>query len=166
MRNIELKARLKDIEAARGIARELATSIPGVQEQIDTYFHCPQGRLKLREIVGITSQLVWYARSDEKEPKASDYHLTTVDRPEKMKKILASAMGIRAVVKKRREIFLIDYVRVHLDEVEGLGTFLEFEAVLGPDHSDADGHAALEKLREKFSITPADLLPCSYGEMV
>jgi len=45
MRNIEIKARLHDLPAARRVAEKLATRRVGVQEQIDTYFRCANGRL-------------------------------------------------------------------------------------------------------------------------
>jgi predicted adenylyl cyclase CyaB len=166
MRNIELKARLADLPAARRIAQQIATKRLGVQQQVDTYFHCHNGRLKLRQIDGLSAQLVWYARPDQHGPKASDYRLVPVANPETLKAALAAALGVCGVVRKRREVFLVDNVRVHLDEVEGLGSFLEFEAVLGPHVDDQAGHAQLAGLIERFSIAPGDLVPRSYGEMI
>jgi predicted adenylyl cyclase CyaB len=165
LRNIELKARLHDLAAARAVAESVATKRLGVQHQVDTYFHCPQGRLKLRQIDGLSAQLVWYARPDEQGPKPSDYRLVPVSNPETLKASLAAALGVRGLVEKRREIFLVENVRVHLDEVVGLGQFLEFEAVLGVNLSDADGHAQLDRLMATFGIQPDDLLSGSYGEM-
>jgi adenylate cyclase, class 2 len=166
VRNIELKARLRDPQAARATALAAATKRLGVQHQVDTYFHCRQGRLKLRQIDGLSAQLVWYARPDDLGPKASDYRLVPVSNPETLKAALSAALGVRGIVEKRREIFLVDNVRIHLDEVVGLGRFLEFEAVLGPGVDDATGRCQLERLREQFGITPDDLLAGSYAEMV
>jgi adenylate cyclase class 2 len=165
MRNIELKARLDDWDRAREIARRLATEYPGVERQVDTYFNCPRGRLKLREIQGRTAQLIWYSRADQSNSKPSDYYLAPVADPKKIKDILASAFGITAIVDKRREIFLAENVRIHLDEVAGLGQFIEFEAVLGPEADEASGYAALQDLKERFSIPDSALLGGSYGEM-
>ena len=165
MRNIELKTRLRDPAAARAVAEAVATSRLGVQHQVDTYFHCHNGRLKLRQIDGLSAQLVWYARPDEQGPKASDYRLVPVSNPETLKAALTAALGVRGVVEKRREVFLVDNVRIHLDDVVGLGHFLEFEAVLGAHHTDAHGHAQLDRLMQQFDIQPADLLEGSYGEM-
>jgi predicted adenylyl cyclase CyaB len=166
MRNIELKARLADLVAARQIAQRLATKRLGTQHQVDTYFHCRAGRLKLREIDGLSSQLVWYARPDEQGPKASDYRLVPVSNPKTLKGALEAALGVRGVVEKRREVFLYHNVRIHLDEVTHLGQFLEFEAVLGPQVDDQTGHAQLDELTREFAIQPADLLSGSYGEMI
>ncbi len=166
MRNIELKARLSDLEAARELARSIATKQLGTQDQTDTYFHCPNGRLKLRQIEHSPAELVWYCRPDQEGPKASDYRLVPVTNPETLKAALSDAYGIWCVVRKRREIYLFHNVRIHLDEVESLGTFLEFEAVLGPEVDDERGLAQLIDLRERFSILDADLLAVSYSDLL
>ena len=166
MRNIELKARLADLPAARKIARAIATGRPGVQHQVDSYFHCRDGRLKLRQIDGLSAELIWYARRDEDGPKPSDYVVVPVSNPETLKAALSAALGIRGIVEKRREIFLWHNVRIHLDTVSDLGSFLEFEAVLGPNVDDRTGRAQVDELAEKFSIAPADLLSGSYADMI
>jgi len=165
VQNVELKARLKDLAAARRVAAELATKRLGTEHQIDTYFHCRAGRLKLRQINGLHAHLIWYDRADEHGPKASNYRLVPVSNPETLKGALAAALGIRTVVDKRREIYLWHNVRIHLDEVVGLGTFLEFEAVLGPEKDEAAGRAQVDSLIARFGLQPADLLSGSYGEM-
>jgi len=165
LRNIELKARLADLEAARKTAEALATKRLGVQHQIDTYFHCRRGRLKLRQINGLSAELVWYARPDEPGPKASDYLQVPVSNPETLKAALSAGLGVRAIVDKRREIFLWHNVRIHLDQVAGLGTFLELESVLGPTVSEDRGRAQLDELLGQFGVRADDLLTGSYGEM-
>jgi adenylate cyclase, class 2 len=166
MRNIELKARLADYGAAQRVASAIATMRLGEQHQVDTYFHCRNGRLKLRQIDGLRAELVWYARADQQGPKPSDYQLVPLSNPETLKAALTAALGVRAVVEKRREIFLYHNVRIHLDDVVGLGRFLEFEAVLGPEVDEGAGRALIDSLMRHFAITPADLLANSYGEMV
>jgi adenylate cyclase len=165
MQNIELKARLADYDAAFRVASAIATKRLGTQHQIDTYFHCQHGRLKLRQIDGLRAELVWYARPDQEGPKTSEYQLVPLSNPETLKAALAAALGIRTIVEKRREIFLYHNVRIHLDDVVGLGRFLEFEAVLGPDVDQAAGLAQLDSLIRHFAVSPADLLANSYGEM-
>jgi adenylate cyclase, class 2 len=165
MRNLELKARLNDFAAAREMALSLSTDYVGIQIQTDTYFNSPQGRLKLREIENLASQLIWYDRPDEANLKTSNYFLVPTDSPEDMKSLLAAACGIHVTVKKRREIFMVRNVRIHLDQVEGLGDFLEFEAVLSPETDEETSRTLLDFLREKFVITDDSLLPGSYGEL-
>ena len=166
MRNIELKARLADYAAAQQVAAAIATKRLGTQHQIDTYFDCRHGRLKLRQIDGLRAELVWYARADQEGPRASDYQVVPLQNPETLKGALAAALGIRTVVEKRREIFLYHNVRIHLDDVAGLGHFIEFEAVLGAEADEAAGLALIDSLMRHFAISPADLLANSYGEMV
>jgi adenylate cyclase, class 2 len=166
LRNIELKARLGDLESARRVAGRIATERIGIEEQVDTYFDCRHGRLKLRQIDNLSAQLVGYARADRPEPKASDYQLVPIADPEALEAALSATLGVRCVVRKRREIFLYHNVRIHLDEVAGLGTFLEFEAVLGPDIDDSTGRAQLQELTSIFALDPADFLSGSYADML
>jgi predicted adenylyl cyclase CyaB len=166
MRNIELKARLHDLPSARRAAERLATQRLGVQEQIDTYFRCTTGRLKLRQIGGQAAVLIWYARPSDPRPKASDYYLVPAAEPESLLATLRAAVGIVNVVRKRREIYLWQNVRIHLDDVEGLGQFLEFEAVLSPEIDETAGRRQLETLTAEFNIRPADLLAGSYTDMI
>jgi predicted adenylyl cyclase CyaB len=166
VQNVELKARIRDLPTARRIAERLATDYLGWQHQIDTYFRCPRGRLKLREIEGQQAQLVGYQRPDETGPKLSDYRLTTVTESESLKETLAAALDVLVVVDKRREIFLYQNVRIHLDEVIDLGRFLEFEAVLSDQVDQAQGEAQLAFLRAEFAIDPDDLLAVSYADLL
>jgi predicted adenylyl cyclase CyaB len=165
-RNIELKARLSDPSAAQAIAAQLCNGQFETQRQTDTYFHCPSGRLKLREINGREAQLVWYQRPDQSAAKGSDYLLVPVAEPALLHAALSGALGVRGVVRKTRRVYLYQNVRIHLDEVEGLGSFLEFEAVLDDGMSDEAGHAQLAQLRREFGLSETDLLAGSYGDML
>ena len=169
MKNIEIKARVDDPAAVRAIALELAPRGPQqdiVQE--DTYFHVPAGRLKLRVEQGpdADSRLVFYQRPDTPGPKASDYDMASVSDPDATKKLLDAALGVAVVVRKRREIFLYKNVRIHLDEVQGLGSFMEFEAVMGPDTPEDMGEPLVRKLLKRFNIAEPDLIAGSYSDML
>lgn len=165
-RNIELKARFGELARGHEAAQRLGAVRQADQHQIDTYFHCTRGRLKLREIVGGESQLIAYARPDHAEAKASDYILVAIPQPAALKEALAQAQGQWLVVDKKRAIYLWENVRIHLDEVAGLGNFLEFEAVLGEGHTDEQGHAQLRYLSGAFGVTAADLLTGSYSDLL
>jgi len=168
-RNIELKARLASLEAARVVAARIATQQLGRMRQVDTYFACARGRLKLREIEsdGSTSaELIWYERPDRAGPKTSDYRRAQVADPAELKVALTSALGLRTVVDKRREVYLWDNVRIHLDQVERLGTFLEFEAVVNRRDEQEAADGQLSWLREQFSLAEADLVTGSYADLV
>ncbi len=164
-KNIELKARLPDPSAARTVAEAITTKRIGMQHQIDTYFRCRDGRLKLRQIDGLSAVLIWYCRADTPDPSCSDYELVPVANPETLKAALTAALGVCAVVEKRREIFFYHNVRIHLDEVVALGHFLEFEAVLGSESDEDAGRGQLAFLAEQFAVEPRNLLARSYGDM-
>ena len=171
-RNIELKARLTSLEDARSVCGELA-EFSGIERQVDTYFQCRHGRLKLRErrleaqpAAPSDDQLVWYLRPDDDAVRASDYLLLPVNDSAALKSVLAAALGVLVVVEKRREIFLYRNVRIHLDRVEQLGDFLEFEAVLGPGDDDAAGAELVRDLARRFAISPAMLIEGSYSDLL
>lgn len=164
--NVELKARLRDLDFAREIAEKIATERADPQRQVDTYFECREGRLKLREINSNVAQLIGYRRPDENDPKVSDYCLIEVTQPAAVKRALSAALGIHVVVEKNREIYFYENVRIHLDRVSDLGEFLEFEAVLSPEDDETAGREKISLLQEKFQIAKADLLAESYADML
>jgi predicted adenylyl cyclase CyaB len=169
-RNLEMKARIASLETARSKAEAVCTAYLGVQQQTDTYFRCPHGRLKLREIEepnsGRQCQLIWYLRPDQQSFKQSEYHLVSVADATGLKAALAAALGVRHIVSKRREIFLHENVRIHLDQVRGLGEFLELEAVMSATEHERDSPARLAQLVRHFGILPEEWLPASYVDLL
>jgi predicted adenylyl cyclase CyaB len=164
--NVELKARLPSLDAAREIAQSLATDQLPDQRQVDTYFRCHQGRLKLREIDGAPAQLISYQRPDTTAAKPSRYYLIDVPDPATMLQGLTEALGILVRVEKYRQIYFYKNVRIHLDQVQRLGTFLEFEAVLEREEQIEQGEAVLARLQAQFTIRGEDLLTSSYSDML
>ncbi len=164
MPNIEIKARYRDLDKARRIARQHQTQYVGILRQTDTYFKTNAGRLKLREFGAGPAQLIPYQKAYQTSPMRSDYALLPVTNPELVKQLFGALLGIEFVVDKRREVFLVDNVRVHLDQVAGLGNFVEFEAVFTEDTPAARAleTARVEQLMAVFEISAADLLDQSY----
>jgi adenylate cyclase class IV len=168
-RNIELKARCADLGRARDAARAVGATFTGVLDQCDTYFAVPNGRLKLRQTAGSPgggAELIAYARPDGIHSRASDYRLVRVDDPDGLREALAAALGVRGVVRKRRELWMFQNARIHLDQVERLGTFVEFEAVMAEGDTDAAGHRPLELLRAALWVEPGDLVGKSYSDLL
>ena len=164
MPNIEIKVRYPDLEKARRIAQALQTQYVGVLDQTDTYFKTNTGRLKLREFGSGPAQLIPYQKSYAAAPSRSDYALMTVEDPALVKRLFGLLLGIEFVVAKHREVFLIENVRIHLDEVAGLGNFVEFEAVFTTDTHQARAleTSKVERLMELFEIKASDLMTQSY----
>ena len=164
MRNIELKAHLRDRAFALDVCQRLGASSCGDIHQRDTYFRVPKGRLKLRESDPGDDYLVFYHRPDVAGPKGCDYSIEVVNRS--LRGILMEALGVLAIVEKKRTLFLWKNVRIHLDEVTDLGSFIEFEAVLSDGYDEADGHSKIAFLQHEFGIAPSDLLETSYLDIM
>jgi len=161
--NLELKARCADLALARERARALATRWLGLDRQVDTYFKTAHGRFKLRESSLSGAQLVPYLRPDAAAARRSDYVVIPLPDPERTKRLLAELLGVHRVVRKQREVALFENVRIHLDRVEGLGDFLELEAVWDGDGAgEAEQRRKVAFLRERLAIRDADLVAASY----
>lgn len=164
-RNVELKARLANLQAAREIARTLAGPRQAVLEQVDTYFCCPQGRLKLREIRGTAAELIWYDRPDQQATTLSRFLIAPVNDSVPLRAVLQAAYPVEVEVRKRRELHLWENVRIHLDQVDQLGDFLEFEAVLAEGAEEAPEHHRLAELADAFGLADADRVDVGYREL-
>ena len=164
--NIEFKATTRRLAELEALLQQYDPLYMGEDHQVDTYFNIPSGRLKLRE-GNIENALIHYEREDTAGAKASHvllYH----HKPDKaLKEILIKTLGIKAVVDKRRKIYFIDNVKFHFDTVDGLGTFVEVEAI------DKDGTIGKEKLQSQcdkysalFGIAAVDYCSVSYSDMI
>jgi adenylate cyclase class IV len=166
-RNIELKVRCADLAHAARATEQLGAKRQGVLEQLDTYFHCRHGRLKLRETAGdADAQLIWYARPDSTDFRGSDYYVLPISRPLETRLALSSALGVRGEVRKRRELYLWHNVRIHLDDVAALGTFVEFEAVMRKGEGDEPSLDRLATLSRALEIRDADRIAVSYSDLL
>lgn len=132
--------------------------------QIDSYFNLPEGRLKLRQSEPGGDELIFYRRPDVVNAKESDYSI--VEAHSGLLTLLSDALGVKTVVRKTRSVWLWDGVRIHLDRVEGLGDFIEFEAVLSADRGGKWGRGQISSLRRAFEIPDEDLLTSSYQDMI
>ena len=165
-RNIELKAKCADLLAAREASMKIGAQPQGVLVQTDTYFHVATGRLKLREIENGRAELIWYARANETAFRASDYIVSPVLDVPSMLTALTKALGVRGVVKKTRDLLLYHNVRIHLDEVQYLGTFIEFEAVISDFDDEAVSRDRLIILTKALAISDDDRIAVSYSDLM
>ena len=129
-RNIEIKARVPDPAELRRRATALTDTPAELIPQEDTFFHVPQGRLKLRVITPDHGQLIYYRRPDAAGPNQSDYHIAVTADPQTLKNVLARSLGVRGVVNKQRWLYLFGPTRIHLDRAD-----LHFvrNAILSPE---------------------------------
>ena len=166
-RNVEIKAKVDDLAAVRAEAQRLADEGFVILKQEDTFFQCERGRLKLRRLEeSAEAELIYYERPDAAGPRESRYLVHRTSAPHGLCAALSAALGVVGVVRKRRTLYLIGPTRVHLDEVEGLGDFVELEVVLQPDQDVSDGVATAEDLMQKLGIRPTQLIDKAYIDLL
>jgi predicted adenylyl cyclase CyaB len=164
--NVEIKAKCTNAEIIRACLRNNGAEFKGTDLQIDTYFYVSNGRLKLRE-GNIENNLIYYERHNQAGPKSSDFILTKIPDAKNLKESLSKANGIKTVVKKKREIYYIRNVKFHIDEVEGLGAFVEIEAGnIKADLSKSELQQQCEFYMSAFGIEAKDLIEVSYSDMI
>jgi predicted adenylyl cyclase CyaB len=165
---VELKAKVDDLATFRNRLIQFGAEQVGVFRQIDTYYDVPKGRLKLREVEGKTdAELIYYERENVAEPKRSTVFILAIPKPQVFKQILERILKIKTVVDKVREIYLYEDIQVHLDIVEGLGSFIEFERITSKNlEQQKEDMLKLEKLKEKLNIRPENLERLSYSDLI
>jgi homotetrameric cytidine deaminase len=165
--NIELKARDADPGATAARCVALRAEGRGVLVQRDTYFTARTGRLKLREHEGAGAELIAYRRPDAAEPEQSAFIIAPAGEPVALREALDAALGTVVVVVKRRRLWMWENVRIHLDDVEGLGTFIELEALVGPGLNEpAQARAKVARLRAELRIEDEALVVAGYGDLL
>ncbi|MCM0756129.1 class IV adenylate cyclase [Desulfovibrio aminophilus] len=165
-RNIEIKARVADIASVEPLAAALADQGPFEIDQDDTFFACPNGRLKLRVLAENDGQLIFYRRADSAGPKESFYVISATSEPDTLRETLALAYGPAGRVRKRRTLYLAGRTRIHLDRVEGLGEFLELEVVLAEGEALETGLAEAHGLMARLGVEPGQLLEGAYVDLL
>ncbi len=168
MRNVEFKAELREPKIARAVARSLGATLVATLDQTDTYFRVVSGRLKRRESL-IDGQpepveYIRYERDDRSPPRISTFQIMSEE--EFRERFGALPMPEWVIVRKRREVFMLDNVRIHLDSVEGLGWFIEFEALVTRRHNVARAHETIAMLRREFAPIMGEPLSGSYSDLL
>ena len=164
--NIEIKAGVADLARVRALAERLDVRERFRLRQTDTFFHAPLGRLKLREFADGSAELIGYDRPDTAGPKHSRYRKVSVAEPGALTAALALTLGVRGVVRKERDVLIVGQTRIHLDEVEGLGSFVELEVVMERGQSHADGDRIARRLLDALEVSDADLISCAYIDLL
>lgn len=164
--NIEVKAVVRNFLEVRSRAEALSDRPLEVISQEDTFFNVEHGRLKLRKLAANQGQLIYYERPDQGGPKRSDYSIAETFDPEALKKVLGLANGIRGVVRKTRYLYMVGQTRIHLDDVDGLGQYLELEVVMQNGQTDLEGQRIAIRLMQKLGIQEEDLVEEAYMDLI
>ncbi|MGV2904996.1 class IV adenylate cyclase [Achromobacter sp. AGC25] len=165
-RNVEIKAQVDSLAAIEPLAAALSGQEPVFIAQDDTFFTCTHGRLKLRAFADGTGELIFYQRADDTGPKESFYVISPTDSPSTLRDALTLAYGAIGRVKKQRTVFMAGRTRLHLDNVEGLGEFLELEVVLRDGESAEAGMEEARTLMQSLGVAPTQLLSGAYLDLL
>jgi predicted adenylyl cyclase CyaB len=165
--NIEIKAKCFHPEKVEAFLFENGARFIGIDSQKDTYFNVPEGRLKLRQ-GNIENNLIFYNRNNESGPKQSNFSLLPIENGIDTETFLMKVLGVKIVVEKQRKIFFIENVKFHLDEVKGLGSFVEIEAGNKnyPEKTVDELKQQCDYYVKAFEIKDDDLLSESYSDML
>jgi len=164
--NIEIKARARNPARLQAMAAVLSGAPGTLLYQEDTFFRTPHGRLKLRMFSSTQGELIYYERDDTSGPKPSHYTVVPTSDPEALKALLTVALGVRGVIRKQRLLYRIGQTRVHLDDVEALGTFVELEWVMSLGQPLAEGTRIVAELMQQFEIADTDLVRSAYIDLL
>ncbi len=165
-RNLEIKARIADLSAARLVVERLGARDAHTVDQVDQYYQLDgDTRVKLRTFGDGHAELIHYRRPEVGGVRTSDYEVTPV-RDEATRTRLVPKSRPVVVVRKRREVHMLDNVRIHLDTVEILGTFLELEAVVDATHDEAECARQIDAIAAALGLGDADLIRASYADLV
>jgi predicted adenylyl cyclase CyaB len=165
-RNIEIKARIASVSSLVPIVANLVPDPPVLLVQDDTFFRCDNGRIKLRAFSETSGELIFYRRADNAGPKESFYVRAPTQDPQSLKDSLTLAYGVIGQIRKTRRIYLSGRTRIHLDEVENLGDFLELEVVLADGESAQSGINEAQELMAQLGIRGDQLIDGAYLDMM
>lgn len=174
MRNVEFKAELREPLIAREVCRSLGATLIGSMRQVDTYYRITSGRLKRREIwvlgndpgtPGVPEvEIIFYERPNTLSTKLSQFKIYSEQQA--LERFGREPLPIWLAVKKTRTLYMLESTRIHLDEVEGLGWFLEFEYLISRDRPVDQAHEYLQQLRKSFAMVLGEPVDCSYSDLI
>jgi adenylate cyclase class IV len=164
MQNVELKLELRDLPLARTMCLAMGAMPITTLEQTDTYYKLPAGRLKRRETPGEPTQYIFYHRADVLKARISTF--TIYNESEAILLYAVHNLPEWVRVQKSRELLMLDHMRIHLDRVEGLGAFVEFEALISPSNPVRNAHETLARVRRELLPTLGEPISCGYSDLI
>ena len=163
-KNVEIKAKVFDYSEFYSKASSLCGNVESVFHT-DTYFACSEGKLKFRDTSTGENELIFYQRINQSAPKVSNYSRYPITDKDACLSFFSNLFKVIGVIKKRRNVFLYEQTRIHLDDVENLGIFAELEVVLRSEQDAEYGEEISRKLMAELNITNSDLIEGSYIDM-
>jgi len=164
MKNLEVKAKFKDLGKLKSLLVELGAKKTETMHQVDTYFRVPKGRLKLRELTKTSAYLIYYERGESKMERWSNYYRYDVRNPGEFRDFFTKALGVNIVVDKRRILYMYKNARIHVDSVKKLGTFMEIEVEV--KKGDKQAKCLMKELLDHLKIPKSDFIKKSYSDLL
>lgn len=133
--NLELKIKLDSYDSIKKKLSKIKAEFVKTLKQKDVYYKINSGLLKLR-IENGSQSIIKYLRDEKGKDRFSNFevlHFSSGDA----EKFFKDMYKVETVVEKKRQLFIFDNTRVHLDEVKGLGKFLELETLVLGGKRDA-----------------------------
>ena len=165
-RNVEIKAFIENKDILLKKVNNISTKWPELLIQKDTFFNFPFGKLKLREINKTQFEIILYFRNSLFWPKKSKYYRFKINNLCRTKKILGFFLWIKWIVKKQRKLFYTNQTRIHIDNVESLGDFIELEVEMKDNESIQSGVDIANNLIDYFWIKSKSLIEKSYLDIL
>jgi predicted adenylyl cyclase CyaB len=167
MKNIEIKVSINGFDEMISLIQEMGGKFEECLQHVDTYYESKNGRLKIREINGRRFEIIFYERPDENSSRVSDYYLIDIapDQLRPIKHVLHETLGEKVIVKKERRLWLHRNTRIHLDDVENLGTFLELETVV-KDGNLEEARIEYNKVSDFLGLSRFESFGGSYSDML
>ena len=157
MIEVEVKAKINDFDSVKKVLKEINAKKSHVEHQEDSYFNSPikdfaktDEALRIREVeIDKNSKtFITYKgpKIDVKSKTREEIELEIED-PKKISRIFEH-LGFKKTAKviKNRTIYNLDQYIISLDEVEGLGPYMEIETDL------EDGEDYKKELEKIFHI--------------
>ena len=131
--------------------------------QKDTYYKIKKGLLKLREQKG-EFQLVKYIRNEKEGERWSDYSLLFLSG-QNVYKYLSDLFEVETIVEKERKLYIYKNTRIHLDEVNNLGKFLELETVV-KEITKEEAMVEFDKVVNFLDLDATQQIKSSYRDLI
>lgn len=160
--NLELKIRLKNPGKVYKKITELNARSIGELDQTDIYYKNEKYRIKLR-LENENQTLIKYLRNEGEGERWSDFEIIKLEQND-ARKYLSDILQEEIVVEKKRKLFLYDNTRIHIDQVKGLGDFLELETLLINGKKEAS--ARFNKIKSLLSIREEKEIRKSYRDLM
>jgi adenylate cyclase class IV len=166
MQNVEVKAPLRDRPRLEARLVALGAERRWTRRQIDTFFAVPRGWLKLREVEGKPAEVIAYERpAGPPGGRLSNYEVILIQDPASWKRLLGRVLPAGGVVDKQRTLWTYENTRIHLDEVRGLGEFIELETLVEDIGLEAAGEESA-RVAAALALEPAEFIGVPYRDLL